>query len=50
MYVVWKAVFFVGIILGGSKTLVTDGQNQFFLEDKVVINFDFKHGAKKSGQ
>ena len=25
------------------------GQNQFFLENKVVINFDFRSGAKKSG-
>ena len=27
----------------------TVGQNQFFLENKVVINFDFRSGAKKSG-
>ena len=26
----------------------TVGQNQFFLENKVVINFDFRSGAKKS--
>ena len=27
----------------------TVGQNLFFLENKVVINFDFRSGAKKSG-
>ena len=27
----------------------TVGQNHFFLENKVVINFDFRSGAKKSG-
>ena len=32
---------------GGSKILVTVGQNQLFLENKVVINFDFRYGAKK---
>ena len=27
----------------------TVGQNHFFLENKVFINFDFRSGAKKSG-
>ena len=27
----------------------TVGQNLFFLENKVVINFDCRRGAKKSG-
>ena len=34
----------------GIANAVTVGQNHFFLENKVVINFDFRHGAKKSGQ
>ena len=34
--------------VGGSSTSTTVGQNQFFLENKVVINFDFRR-AKKSG-
>ena len=33
----------------GSKTLITVGQNLFFLENKVVIDFDFRNKAKKSG-
>ena len=32
---------------GGSKTLVTVGQNHF-LENKVVFNVDFRNVAKKS--
>ena len=35
--------------VGGSSTSTTVGQNHFFLENKVVINFDFRSGAKKSG-
>ena len=34
----------------GVANAVTVGQNIFFLENKVVINFDFRHGAKKSGR
>ena len=33
----------------GVANAVTVGQNNFFLENKVVINFDVRHGAKKSG-
>ena len=33
----------------GTANAETVGQNQFFLENKVVINFDFRSGAKKSG-
>ena len=33
----------------GVANAVKVGQNHFFLENKVVINFDFRHGAKKSG-
>ena len=29
---------------------VNKKKNHFFLENKVVVNFDFRHGAKKSGQ
>ena len=36
-------------ILRGTANTETVGQNQFFLENKVVINFDFRSGAKKSG-
>ena len=32
----------------GVANAVTVGQNNF-LENKVVINFDIRHGAKKSG-
>ena len=31
----------------GKKTLVTVGQNISFLENKVLLNFDFRDGAKK---
>ena len=34
----------------GVANAVKVGQNHFFLENKVVINFNFRHGAKKSGQ
>ena len=27
-----------------------ESSKSFFLENKVVVNFDFRHGAKKSGQ
>ena len=33
----------------GVANAVTVGKNLSFLENKVVINFDFRHGAKKSG-
>ena len=33
----------------GVANTVTVGQNHFFLENKAVINFDLRHGAKKSG-
>ena len=33
----------------GVAKVVKFGQNNFFLENKVFINFDFWHGAKKSG-
>ena len=33
---------------GGVANAVTVGQNNSYLENKVVINFDFRHGAKKS--
>ena len=33
----------------GVANAVMVDQNNFFLEMKVVINFDFWHGAKKSG-
>ena len=33
----------------GVTNAVTIGQNHFFLENKVVVNFDLRHGAKKSG-
>ena len=33
----------------GVANAVKVGQNHFFLENKVVINFDFRSGAKKSG-
>ena len=33
-----------------TKTLVKVGQNQLFLENKMAIKFDFRHGAKKSGR
>ena len=33
----------------GVADAVAVGQNLFFLENKVVINFDFRNGAKKSG-
>ena len=36
-------------ILRGTANAETVGQNNFFLENKVVINFDFRSGAKKSG-
>ena len=32
-----------------TTPVVKVGQNHF-LENKVVINYDFRHGAKKSGQ
>ena len=31
-----------------ARARKTVGQNQFFLENKVAINFDFRNGAKKS--
>ena len=34
----------------GVANAVKVGQNHFFLENKVVVNFNFRHGAKKSGQ
>ena len=34
----------------GVANAVKVGQNHFFLENKMVINFNFRHGAKKSGQ
>ena len=34
----------------GVANAVKVGQNHFFLENMVVINFNFRHGAKKSGQ
>ena len=34
----------------GVPNAVKVGQNHFFLENKVVVNFNFRHGAKKSGQ
>ena len=40
----WQPPNFEG---GGPEAV---GENQFFLENKVVVNFDFRHGAKKSGQ
>ena len=30
----------------GSKTLITVGQNLFFLENKVVLNYDFRQEPK----
>ena len=33
----------------GVKTLGNGWSKSFFLEDKVVLNFDFKLGAKKTG-
>ena len=33
----------------GTKTTQTQTVKQFFLENTVVINFDFRSGAKKSG-
>ena len=33
----------------GVANAVMVGQNHFFLENKVFINFNFRHGAKKSG-
>ena len=32
-----------------APTHLTVGQNQFFLENKVGMNFDFRNGAKKLG-
>ena len=34
----------------GVANAVKVGQNHFFLENKVVLNFNFRHEAKKSGQ
>ena len=33
----------------GVANAVKVGQTHFFLENKVVVNFNFRHGAKKSG-
>ena len=33
----------------GVANAVTVGQNNFFLENKVVINFNIRRGAKKLG-
>ena len=34
----------------GVANAVKVGQNHFFLENKVVLNFNFWHGAKNSSQ
>ena len=33
----------------GGRQRGNNWSKSFFLENKVVINFDFRHGAKKSG-
>ena len=34
----------------GGRQRSNGWSKSFFLENKVVINYDFRHGAKKSGQ
>ena len=49
-YIYWRQSDTVYCSRKGGRQRGNNWSKSFFLENKVVINFDFRHGAKKSGQ
>ena len=49
-YIYWRQSDTVYCSRKGGRQRGKGWSKSFFLENKVVINFNFRHGAKKSGQ